>query len=79
MWDRLPACRPDRRAGSLSHVPLGQTMSGFIHDDFLLKTAPARRRYHEFAAGLPIIDYHNHLGPRVLADNRQFEEQHVFA
>ena len=48
-------------------------MNEFIHDDFLLKTAPARRRYHEFAARLPIIDYHNHLDPRELADDRQFE------
>ena len=47
-------------------------MSEFIHDDFLLKTASARRLYHELAAGLPIIDYHNHLGPRELADDRQF-------
>ena len=38
-------------------------MSEFIHDDFLLKNEPARRLYHEFAAGLPIIDYHNHLDP----------------
>jgi len=48
-------------------------MSEFLHDDFLLKTAPARRLYHEFAAGLPIIDYHNHLDPLDLADDRRFE------
>ena len=35
-------------------------MTDFIHDDFLLKTATARRLYHEFAEGLPIIDYHKH-------------------
>lgn len=48
-------------------------MSEFLHNDFLLKTAPARRLYHEFAAGLPIIDYHNHLDPHDLADDRRFE------
>lgn len=48
-------------------------MNEFIHDDFLLKTPPARRLYHEFAAALPIIDYHNHLDPRDLADDRRFE------
>ncbi|MHB8901337.1 MAG: glucuronate isomerase [Thermoguttaceae bacterium] len=48
-------------------------MSEFIHDDFLLKTVAARRLYHDFAAGLPIIDYHNHLDPGELADDRQFE------
>ncbi|HPM84966.1 MAG TPA: glucuronate isomerase [Candidatus Anammoximicrobium sp.] len=48
-------------------------MREFIHDDFLLKTETARRLYHEFAAGLPIIDYHCHLDPRDLADDRVFE------
>lgn len=48
-------------------------MSAFIHDDFLLKTKSARRLYHEFAAGLPIIDYHNHLDPVALAEDRRFE------
>ena len=50
-----------------------KAMNEFIHDDFLLKTASARRLYHELAAGLPIIDYHNHLDPGELADDRQFE------
>ncbi len=48
-------------------------MSSFIHDDFLLTTPAARRLYHEHAAGLPILDYHNHLNARELADDRQFE------
>jgi glucuronate isomerase len=48
-------------------------MSEFIHDDFLLKTAAAQRLYHEFAAGLPIIDFHNHLDARELADDRRFD------
>ncbi len=48
-------------------------MRAFIHDDFLLQTAAARRLYHEFAEGLPIIDYHCHLDPHELADDRPFE------
>ena len=44
----------------------------FIHDDFLLTTKTARRLYHEFAAGEPILDYHCHLPPQDLASNRQF-------
>jgi glucuronate isomerase len=44
-----------------------------IGDDFLLKTPPARRLYHEFAAALPILDYHNHLDPGELAGDRRFE------
>lgn len=44
----------------------------FIHDDFLLSTETARRLYHQFAAPEPILDYHCHLPPRDLAENRQF-------
>lgn len=45
----------------------------FIHDDFLLGTPTARRLYHEFAAPEPIFDYHCHLSPRDIAENRQFK------
>src|SRR6266566_7473603 len=45
----------------------------FIHDDFLLNTGAARRLYHEFAEPEPIIDYHCHLSPRDIAENRQFK------
>ncbi len=44
----------------------------FIHDDFLLSTKAARRLYHEYAEGEPILDYHCHLPPRDVAGNRQF-------
>jgi glucuronate isomerase len=44
----------------------------FLDDDFLLHSEPARRLYHDHAAGLPIIDYHCHLPPEDLASNRQF-------
>ena len=45
----------------------------FIHDDFLLGTRTARRLYHEFAEPEPILDYHCHLSPRDIAENRQFK------
>ena len=45
----------------------------FIHEDFLLTTRAARRLYHEFAAPEPILDYHCHLLPRDIAENRQFK------
>jgi glucuronate isomerase len=48
-------------------------MTEFIHDDFLLKTTTARRLYHGLAEALPIIDYHNHLSARDLAEDRVFE------
>src|SRR5437763_2227238 len=45
----------------------------FIHEDFLLTTATARRLYREFAAAEPILDYHCHLPPQDVAQNRQFQ------
>jgi len=48
-------------------------MKSFIHDNFLLSTRTAARLYHEFAAPEPIIDYHCHLPPKDLAENRQFK------
>jgi glucuronate isomerase len=44
----------------------------FIHDDFLLQTKTARRLYHEYAKAEPILDYHCHLPPKDLAENRRF-------
>jgi len=46
----------------------------FIHDDFLLQTDTARRLYRDYAAAQPILDYHNHLPPRDIAENRQFSD-----
>ncbi len=45
----------------------------FIHDEFLLGTKTARRLYHQFAEPEPIFDYHCHLSPRDIAENRQFK------
>ena len=47
-------------------------MKPFLDDDFLLNSPTSRRLYHEVAAKQPIIDYHNHLPPADIADNRQF-------
>lgn len=46
----------------------------FIGDDFLLGKKTARRLFHEVAAELPIIDYHNHLPPREVAENHRFRD-----
>lgn len=45
----------------------------FITEDFLLKSEFAKTLYHDYAADLPIIDYHNHLPPKEIAENRVFE------
>lgn len=43
----------------------------FISEDFLLYNDAARELYHDVAAGLPILDYHNHLSPEQIASNQQ--------
>lgn len=43
-----------------------------MDEDFLLRTEPARKLYHEHAEGLPIFDYHCHLPVQDIADNRMF-------
>lgn len=47
-------------------------MKGFLTDDFLLSNDCARRLYHQFAAAQPVIDYHCHLPPQDIAENRLF-------
>ncbi len=44
----------------------------FINDNFLLQTDTARLLYHEYAKKMPIIDYHCHLPPDEIANNKQF-------
>jgi len=46
----------------------------FIHDDFLLTTKTASRIYHQFACDEPILDYHCHLPPKDIAENRRFND-----
>jgi len=45
----------------------------FINSTFLLHSEAAQRLYDTYAAPQPIIDYHNHLPPKDIAENRRFE------
>ena len=45
----------------------------FITEEFLLKTETARKLYHSFAADMPIIDYHCHINPQEIYEDRKFE------
>jgi len=45
----------------------------FIHANFLLRSSAAQRLYHDYARDLPIIDYHCHLPPQDVAEDRRFE------
>ncbi|MFB9331075.1 glucuronate isomerase [Paenibacillus aurantiacus] len=47
-------------------------MKPFLNDQFLLTNSVAEQLYHEHAASLPIIDYHCHLDPKEIYENKQF-------
>ncbi|WP_338358895.1 glucuronate isomerase [Yeosuana marina] len=42
----------------------------FITDNFLLNSDVAVELYHKYAKDMPIIDYHNHLSPKLIAENQ---------
>jgi len=47
-------------------------MKKFLDDNFLLETGTAEKLYHDYAKSMPVIDYHNHLPPDEIAENKQF-------
>ena len=47
-------------------------MKAFLDQDFLLSNEVAQRLYHEHAASQPILDYHCHLSPKDIAEDRRF-------
>jgi len=47
-------------------------MKPFLDKDFLLSNEVAQRLYHDHAAPQPILDYHCHLSPKDIAENRRF-------
>ncbi len=48
-------------------------MKKFLDENFLLTNTTAQRLYHEYAKDMPIIDYHNHLPPNEVAEDKNFE------
>ena len=46
---------------------LSETPKPFMDENFLLDSKPAQRLYHEYAAPMPIIDYHCHIPPEDIA------------
>ena len=48
-------------------------MKQFNDDNFLLQTETAQRLYHDHAAKMPIIDYHCHINPKEIYEDRKFE------
>lgn len=48
-------------------------MKAFMDKDFLLSTETAQTLYHEYAAKTPVLDYHCHINPKEIAEDRRFE------
>lgn len=48
-------------------------MRAFLDDDFLLTNDTAKALFHNHAKKMPIIDYHCHINPREIAEDRRFE------
>ncbi len=48
-------------------------MKPFMDDDFLLSNETAKILYHNYAKKMPIIDYHCHINPQEIAEDRQFD------
>ena len=48
-------------------------MKTIINDNFLLKNETSRHLYHTYAKNMPIIDYHCHLDPKLIATDHRFD------
>ncbi|MGB8455401.1 MAG: glucuronate isomerase [Anaerocolumna sp.] len=48
-------------------------MKEFLDKDFLLTTGTAKTLYHDYAAKMPVIDYHCHINPKEIAENISFD------
>lgn len=48
-------------------------MKQFMDKDFLLSTPTAQELYHDLAAKVPVLDYHCHINPQEIAEDRRFE------
>ena len=48
-------------------------MRAFMDKDFLLETPTAKHLFHDYAEKLPLADYHCHLNPREIYEDRRFD------
>ena len=54
-------------------IKIFNLMKPFMDENFLLQSETAQKLYHEHAAKMPIIDYHCHLVPQQVAENKRFD------
>ena len=48
-----------------------------ITDNFLLQNETSKILFHQYAKDLPVIDYHNHLPPDQIAENKKFDIRNI--
>lgn len=48
-------------------------MKKFMDEDFLLSTESAKKLYHEYAEVMPVLDYHCHINPQEIYEDRKFQ------
>lgn len=48
-------------------------MKKFMDENFLLSNGAAEKLYHDYSEKMPIIDYHCHINPKEILDNKKFE------
>ena len=51
----------------------GDAMKQFLDNDFILQNDTAKHLFHDYAESLPIIDYHCHISPKEIYEDRRFE------
>ena len=49
-------------------------MNAFMDKDFLLETETAKHLFHDYAEKMPLVDYHCHLSPKEIYEDRRFED-----
>ena len=49
-------------------------MKAFMDKDFLLETETAKHLFHDYAENMPLVDYHCHIPPQEIYENRRFDD-----
>ena len=61
-----------RRRAAAGIRAVKNAMKAFMDQDFLLETETAKHLFHDYATKMPLIDYHCHISPREIYENRRF-------
>ena len=47
-------------------------MKQFLNNDFMLQNDTAKHLFHDYAEALPLIDYHCHISPKEIYEDRRY-------